>query len=654
MTERDYLENPGFNVPWEAEESHRYLVVPLEDGRPPFFTQAGIIHAPPRWTPWCIVDEESGWDHPEVHLRSREQFPERVCEGERSAMLFTFFRRHDAGFQQTLRVPAGTLIRLTARAHAWSNHLDGEHPDDPRWSEGAGYGAGFLSAGLAPNDEWANFTFWVGIDPTGGNDPLSDSVVWGHGAHIYNEFADVPPVEVMAGDSPITVFLRSRTAYPFKHNDAYWDDAHLLEVPVEPEIEGGSTKLGAHVLRTAADLGGYIDAGPAVVKFVGDWGMAEQVPEGVLVVGRKHMSEYDAQQQRASGQGPDDAARQFIEDQRGVYQSNPGIKYWEGHNEPVWNSVEDMTWYARFEIERMRLMADLGLKCVIGNFATGTPALNLWPAFVPACRVGKQRGALLGLHEYSCPWMWWMTGAYQIDPTEDEGDEGWTTLRYRKVYRQHLIPSDAVIPLVITECGIDGLVRPLPPGVDGGAWSDLGDFWRDHDQEPDKEDYYFRQLVWYDRELQKDEYVVGATVFAWGNFGPPWDAFDIAGTGVSEKLTQYTIEHPAEGFDPGGSGRGTPRIQYNRTYVLLPPDCGAEWAAAVIAATWEEHRFTIGGSADDAGIGDLDYRRVVAVNPEQWRSDLEGFYQRHYPKVIFRPITAESPEELGVALRALE
>ena len=45
------------------------------------------------------------------------------------------------------------------------------------------------------------------------------------------------------------------------------------------------------------------------------------------------------------------------------------------------------------------------------------------------------------------------------------------------------------------------------------SWRQLGSFWAEHDNEPDKADYYFRQLVWYDRELQKDDYVIGGTVF---------------------------------------------------------------------------------------------------------------------------------------------
>jgi hypothetical protein len=420
-----------------------------------------------------------------------------------------------------------------------------------------------------------------------------------------------------------------------------------------------STKLGPHVLWDAQYLSEYIQSGIAVAKFAGDWAMACDVPEGVLVIGRL-VADYDAQEQKANGQTPLEAAQQFVQDQLPTYQSNPHIEYWEGHNEPVWTDEEGMAWYAQFEVERMQLMADLGLKCVLGNFATGTPDLTLWPAFLPALQVVRQYQALLGLHEYSWPWMWWMTGQYQLNPDEDQGDEGWTTLRYRKIYRQHLIPNElGDVPLVITECGVDPGVSPKPPGLTGGAWRLLGDLWAQQNNEPNKADYYFRQLVWYDEELQKDDYVVGATVFTWGNFGPPWLYFDVAGTEVATKLIAYTQANPAEPFVYPGfeeeeeeKPRGYPRVQYERTYVLLPPNADAAWAQAVVESTWDQHRYTIGGSADDAGVGDLDVRRVIAINPQEWQGDqsLEEFYAQHYPGVEYRAITAATPEELAQKL----
>ena len=421
------------------------------------------------------------------------------------------------------------------------------------------------------------------------------------------------------------------------------------------------TKLGPHVLRSTPDPSGYIQAGIPVVKFAGDWGMASDVPEGVLVIGRL-VADYDAQHQKVMGQTPLEAARQFVQDQLLAYQSNPHIVYWEGHNEPVWTDEEGMRWYAQFEVERMQLMANLGLKCVLGNFATGAPDLALWPAFLPALQVARQYQALLGLHEYSWPWMWWMTGKHQLDPHEDQGDEGWTTLLYRKVYRQHLIPNGlGNVPLVITECGIDPGVSPKPPGLDGGAWRLLGDLWARHDNEPDKADYYFRQLVWYDEELQKDDYVVGATIFTWGNFGPPWLYFDVAGTEVVAKLIEYTQANPAQPFEYPGEEeeedkpRGQPRVQYERTYVLLPPSADTAWMRAVVESTWDQRRYTIGGSADDAGVGDLDVRRVIAINPQEWQGDqsLEEFYVQYYPGVEYRAITAATPEELAQKLASL-
>jgi len=428
------------------------------------------------------------------------------------------------------------------------------------------------------------------------------------------------------------------------------------------------TKLGLHVLKAALDISEYIQSKPAVVKFVDELGAAVNVPKGVLVIGRRYQGDYDAQLQKNSGKTPLEAVQQFIGDQKETYQMNPHVKYWEGHNEPGWNNDEEMGWYAQFEIERMRLMAEMGLKCVIGNFATGSPDLALWPAFLPALRVAKKYEAILGLHEYSCPWMWWMTGKYQIDPNADEGDEGWTTLRYRKIYRQHLIPNGlGDIPLAITECGIDPMVGPQPPESPGGAWKNLGSFWSHHDNEPDKADYYFRQLVWYDKELQKDDYVVGATIFTWGSYGPPWSDFDVAGTEVAKKLITYTLQDPAKSFEYPKDGsddvddndtavvekpRGHPRTQYQRTYVLLPPNADAAWARAAVEATWNKQRYTVGNSADDAGIGDLDRRHVLAVNPQEWTGpqSLEDFFNKHYPGVRYETVTAATPEELAQKL----
>jgi len=96
--------------------------------------------------------------------------------------------------------------------------------------------------------------------------------------------------------------------------------------------------------------------------------------------------------------------------------------------------------------------------------------------------------------------------------------------------------------------------------------------------------------------------------------------------------------------------RGQPRVQYERTYVLLPPSADARWVNAVIDAMWDRYRPTIGGSADDAGVGDLDGRRVLAVNPDLWNDDLIAFFAEYYPDTVVVPVYANTPGDLKVVL----
>ena len=141
---------------------------------------------------------------------------------------------------------------------------------------------------------------------------------------------------------------------------------------------------------------------------------------------------------------------------------------------------------------------------------------------------------------------------------------------------------------------------------------------------------------------------------------------------MADKLIAYTKTDPAKPFVPGGQynppakptivvdppasttttepggSRGLPRAQYMRTYVLLPPNADAAWARAAVEGMWDKGRFTVGNSADDAGIGDLDTRRVLAVNPREWpgTQSLEDFYAQYYPGVQYEPITVATPAEL--------
>jgi hypothetical protein len=72
----------------------------------------------------------------------------------------------------------------------------------------------------------------------------------------------------------------------------------------------------------------------------------------------------------------------------------------------------------------------------------------------------------------------------------------------------------------------------------------------------------------------------------------------------------------------------------------------------VIDATWDEHHYTVGSSADDAGIGNLDERLVTAINLKRWPSDLRVFFDEHYPGVKVSEVQADTAGELGSRLVA--
>ena len=162
------------------------------------------------------------------------------------------------------------------------------------------------------------------------------------------------------------------------------------------------------------------------------------------------------------------------------------------------------------------------------------------------------------------------------------------------------------------------------------------------------------QEIWFDEKNVSDWYLCGHELRATFDVEMGshivgiklWNPWPIDNNGYF--LDKFSLTRI--GDVPKPSGRGKPRVQYDRTYILIPPDYDQEWALAAVNARWDTHRNTIGGSADDAGIGDLDYRTIIAVNPQHWPGDLEKFYDEHYPGVEYVPVLADTPSELYVKL----
>lgn len=262
-------------------------------------------------------------------------------------------------------------------------------------------------------------------------------------------------------------------------------------------------------------------AQPAVLKSVDDLGFMTEVKEispNTITVGR--VNELD---QRFLGV-PEEAARIYVDRQLKKYRLNPGVDYWEGWNEPN-PKMENIEWYTRFEQERVRQLARHGFKAAIGGFATGTPELDVFAKFVPAVRTAMEYGGILTLHEYGAPVMTYLYGG-ALPGYPSYPDRGALTFRYRWYYRELLEPAGLVIPLVITEAGIDGIIGSGRPGPGGYGWADFQRYSVEQGWGKDGPDAFINQLAWYDAGVRQDDYVYGFTVFTAGPVGH-WKNYNI-------------------------------------------------------------------------------------------------------------------------------
>ncbi len=297
----------------------------------------------------------------------------------------------------------------------------------------------------------------------------------------------------------------------------------------------GPSKLGLHVIRNDNPwIMQFVRlVRPAVIKAVGDVGWLSEVkaasPETVTI-GRFMPTHQDMNGDPAL------AAQAFVAEQLTRYQLNPGVDYWEGWNEPDPN--EQMDWYAAFEAERVRLLAQHGFKAAIGGFATGVPEWDEFMAFLPALEVAQQHGGILTLHEYGAPTVDYLLGT-PLPGWPPHPDRGVLALRYRWWYEEILKPRGLVIPLVISEAGIDGILMAAErPGPEGLGWWDFSDYWSEVGIGGGPEGYT-RQLAWYDSELRKDDFVIGFTVFTAGG-GEGWASYNI--NQILPELAIYVAE----------------------------------------------------------------------------------------------------------------
>lgn len=326
----------------------------------------------------------------------------------------------------------------------------------------------------------------------------------------------------------------TRTPMPTPTSDAT-ATPYVSYIPIlPPSNELGPSKLGLHVIRNNdAGINEFVRLGqPAVIKALDSFGYVAEIKAlspRTIVVGR-----IDDIAQNYVG-NPEEAARRYVDSQLNQYLANPAVDYWEGWNEPDPN-LENMPWYARFEQERVRLLAQHGLRAAIGGFSAGVPEMDEFMLFLPAIETALAHRGILTLHEYSAPDMTFLYGeplpGYPTYP-----DRGSLTFRYRWYYREILEPAGLVIPLVISEAGVDGIIGNRP-GPQGKGWRDFQEFWVQQGWGRTGPEAFINQLAWYDNGVRLDGYVIGFTVFTAGGIGN-WMSYDV--NPILPDLTAYVI-----------------------------------------------------------------------------------------------------------------
>ncbi|MBC7811792.1 MAG: LysM peptidoglycan-binding domain-containing protein, partial [Burkholderiales bacterium] len=170
----------------------------------------GDLNIPSGWNLWVANAPQT-----EVWMNlTPTGYPHRTepeyREGSVSLNLSKGFGTFTAAIYQQVSVPEDADVR--ASAYAWL-HTCGDPGEEP--TEGCESSGG------------SGASVRIGIDPDGGTDPNSSSIVWSSPMSPHDTWGQVT-VDASASGSAVTVFLYGGQTAPRAFNNMYWDEALLV------------------------------------------------------------------------------------------------------------------------------------------------------------------------------------------------------------------------------------------------------------------------------------------------------------------------------------------------------------------------------------------------------------------------------------------
>jgi hypothetical protein len=190
--------------------------------------------------------------------------------------------------------------------------------------------------------------------------------------------------------------------------------------------------------------------------------------------------------------------------------------------------------------------------------------------------------------------------------------------------------------------------------TEGSPYNSVSDGWRSNKVLGGDINRYIEECVKYqiDRchswnEANNGRYI-GSVMFTFGRTGR-WDDYEL-NSGEMTQIAQFVQSYAPEPIDPEPPidpdqpepptepDEGLPRVDYARTYLVVPQDATLEQWLSIAEVAYEQKN-TMGGSNDDSGIGFLSNKTAVLYAiQESKHQEYIDWYATHYPgtKLEFR------------------
>ena len=372
--------------------------------------------------------------------------------------------------------------------------------------------------------------------------------------------------------------------------------------------------MGLHI--TTGPRNGYgqvVPAVPTVCLAVDQYGSLEELDTSQTITIFRSQLWYLPNEEHDAPPGIDkpdfnvmEAANQYESRIRQFIANHPADYYQLTNEIPASSSHWSIVNTLAFELEMAHRLFPDGIRLAFSSPAFDSPQFEDWAEhFPPFLGAATRYEAIYSRHTYggigtTYPWLTAPSGLTRAQERIQQEIE-------------HLSGLGIKIPMVLTECGTHaGINKP----TDWNRW--------------------IQDVETYDRWLQDvasdNGYPVwGFCTFTYGHYR------DANIQDASSRIAMYMANNPpAPKPSPHYGGtmecNGLPRTQYKRVYAVIPEDASLEQAIAIFTENWLANRITVGGSYDDAGIGDLaDKTAILYGIPQSRRDDFVAWFGEHYP-----------------------